>query len=91
MEKHGYIYILFNKQNGTLYTGVTSNLIKRIWEHKEGFVDGFTKRYKINKLGYFEVFNNMVDALANEKRIKCGSRKKKLMLIEAINPQWRDL
>jgi len=91
MEKHGYIYILFNKQNGTLYTGVTSNLIKRIWEHKEGFVDGFTKRYKINKLGYFEVFNNMVDALANEKRIKGGSRKKKLMLIEAINPQWRDL
>ncbi len=87
----GYIYILFNKKNGTLYTGVTSNLIKRIYEHKNKFVDGFTKKYGIDKLGYYETFDTIVSAIEREKQIKGGSRKQKIQLIESINPNWQDL
>ena len=87
----GYIYILFNKKNGTLYTGVTSNLIKRIYEHKNKFVDGFTKKYGIDKLGYYETFDTIVSAIEREKQIKGGSRKQKIQLIELINPNWQDL
>lgn len=90
-EKRGYIYILFNKRNGTLYTGVTSDLIKRIYEHKNKLVDGFTKKYEVDKLGYYEIFDNITKAIEREKQIKGGSRKKKLMLIESINPNWEDL
>jgi len=90
-EKQGYIYILFNKRNGTLYTGVTSNLKKRIYEHKNKLVDGFTKKYEINKLGYYEIFDNITIAIEREKQIKAGSRKNKLKLIESINPNWEDL
>ena len=87
----GYIYILFNKKNGTLYTGVTSDLVKRVYEHKSKAVDGFTKRYNVDKLGYYEVFEEIEEAIKREKNIKAGSRKKKIELIESINPDWSDL
>ena len=79
------------KKNGTLYTGVTSNLKKRIWEHKNGVVDGFSKTYSLHTLVYYEVCPSMESALQREKQIKAGSRKKKIELIETINPQWKDL
>ena len=87
----GYVYILFNKRNGTLYTGVTSDLVKRIYEHKSKAVDGFTKKYGVDKLGYFEVFDEIEEAIKREKAIKGGSRTKKLNLIESVNPDWKDL
>lgn len=90
-EKMSYIYILFNKRNGTLYTGVTSDLIKRVYEHKNKLVDGFTKTYSVDKLGYYECFDNITQAIAREKQIKGGSRKKKIELIESLNPDWEDL
>ena len=90
-EKKSYIYILFNKRNGTLYTGVTSNLVKRVYEHKNKVYEGFTSKYGVDKLGYYEVFNDIKDAITREKQIKAGSRKKKIQLIESINPTWIDL
>lgn len=89
--KKGYVYILFNKRNGTLYVSVTSNLIRRVYEHKEKLVDGFTKNYGIDKLGYYEIHENVVEAIKREKQIKAGSRKGKLALIEMNNPEWHDL
>ena len=89
--KQGYVYILFNKRNGTLYTGVTSNLIKRVYEHKNKLAEGFTSKYDVDKLGYYEIHNSIVSAIAREKQIKGGSRKKKLELIENMNPEWNDL
>ena len=91
MNKKGYIYIIFNKRNGTLYTGVTSDLVKRIYQHKNKLVEGFSKRYGIDKLGYYEVYENIEIAIIREKQIKAGSRKNKLKLIETINPNWEDL
>lgn len=91
MNKQGYVYILFSQRNGTLYVGVTSNLQKRIFEHKNKFVEGFTKKYNVDKLGYYEVFDNIENAIEREKQIKSWSRKKKLALIESINPKWEDL
>jgi endonuclease len=88
---NAYTYILFNKRNGTLYIGVTSNLVKRIYEHKNKLVDGFTKKYNIDKLGYYEVFENIEDAINREKKLKGISREKKLKLIEINNPNWFDL
>ncbi|MDR2016554.1 MAG: GIY-YIG nuclease family protein [Burkholderiales bacterium] len=90
-SKYGYVYILFNRRNGTLYTGVTSNLIKRVYEHKNKMVEGFTCKYEVDKLGYYEVHDTVVSAIAREKQIKGGSRKKKLTLIENMNPEWKDL
>ncbi len=87
----GYVYILFNKKNGTLYVGVTSNLVKRIYEHKNKFVAGFTKRYSIDKLGYYEIFDDISTAIEREKKLKGVTRKKKLELIEMNNPEWLDL
>lgn len=87
----GYTYILFNKRNGTLYIGVTSNLVKRVYEHKNKLVDGFTKKYNIDKLGYYEIFDDIEEAIIREKKLKGASRKKKLELIEMINPEWLDL
>ena len=78
-------------RNGTLYTGVTSNLPKRAFEHREGVVPGFTSRYGCKLLVWYELHATMPDAIAREKQIKGGSRKKKLALIEAMNPAWRDL
>ena len=91
MNKKGYIYILFNKKNGTLYVGVTSDLIKRIYEHKNKIIDGFTKKYAIDKLGYYEIYEDIESAIQREKQIKSGSRKKKIELIETMNPDWNDL
>jgi putative endonuclease len=90
-DKRGYVYILFNKRNGTLYTGVTSDLIKRNYEHKAKVVESFTSKYGVDKLGYYEVFEDIVSAIEREKQIKGGSRKKKLKLIEQMNPEWEDL
>ena len=86
-----YIYILFNKRNGTLYTGVTSDLKRRVYEHKNKVFDGFTSKYDVNKLGYYEEYNDIKQAIEREKQIKDGSRKKKKSLIESINPSWEDL
>jgi len=91
MNRQSYVYILFNKRNGTLYTGVTSNLTKRIWQHKQKNPGSFTSKYGANRLGYYEVFSDIRDAIAREKQIKGGSRVKKLDLIEKQNPDWRDL
>ena len=85
------MYILASRKNGTLYTGVTSNLKKRIWEHKNNVVDGFTKKYSIHTLVYYEPCPFIYQAIAREKQIKGGSRKMKLAPIEERNPQWRDL
>ncbi|OBV28820.1 hypothetical protein BKN38_07785 [Helicobacter sp. CLO-3] len=89
--KQAYIYILFNKPNGTLYVGVTSNLIKRIYEHKNKVADGFTKKYGVDKLGYYEIFDDIENAILRDKQLKGGSRAKKLELIINSNPNWRDL
>ena len=91
MGKCGYVYILFNKKNGTLYTGVTSDIIKRVFEHKNKLVEGFTTKYKVDQLGYYEQHDSIVSAIEREKRIKGGSRKSKLVLIESMNPNWEDL
>ena len=80
-----------SKFNGTLYTGVTSDLVKRVWEHRTGAVEGFTKRYGCKLLVWFEVGGDMAAAIEREKQIKAGSRAKKVSLIEAMNPEWRDL
>ena len=85
------VYILTNKYNKVLYTGVTSNLFKRVNEHKEKLVGGFTSRYNVDKLVYYEEFETMPEAIACEKQIKGGSRQKKLDLINSKNPEWKDL
>ena len=85
------IYIMTNKRNGTLYTGVTSNLIARVYQHKQGVQPGFTKKYGCIHLVYYELYAEMLSAIARETQIKAGSRKKKLALIEGINPRWLDL
>nr|WP_281719830.1 GIY-YIG nuclease family protein [Nitrosomonas nitrosa] len=91
MEKQSAVYILASQRNGTLYTGVTSNLVKRVWEHKNDQVEGFTKKYRVHTLVYFELCESMETAIMREKQIKAGSRLKKLKLIEAKNPGWQDL
>jgi putative endonuclease len=84
-------YIMASKRNGTLYTGVTSGLVQRVWQHRTGVVDGFTKRYGCKLLVWYEAYDTMEQAIFSEKQIKAGSRAKKLELIEAGNPEWRDL
>lgn len=91
MEFQPAIYILTNRFHGTLYTGVTSNLQKRIWEHKNRIHPGFCTKYHLDKLVYFEIFAEIYDAISREKQIKGGSRKSKVRLIESINPGWKDL
>jgi putative endonuclease len=86
-----FIYITTNKNNTVLYTGVTKDLKRRIFEHKNQIFDGFTKKYNVDKLVYYEHFTNIEDAISREKQIKAGSRKKKLELIEGFNNQWKDL
>jgi putative endonuclease len=85
------IYIVTNKRNGTLYTGVTSDLIKRVYQHKHADILGFTKRYNCKYLVYYEQHEDMLNAITREKQIKAGSRKMKLTLIEKMNPEWLDL
>ena len=89
--KGAYVYILSNKRNGTLYTGVTSNLVKRIFEHKEKVVCGFSAKYNLDLLVYYEEWWSIEEAIQREKQLKAGNRKKKLSLIESINPDWKDL
>jgi len=91
MNKQPAVYMLANKRNGTLYVGVTSDLVKRIWEHKNNLADGFSKRYKLHNLVWYEVHENMDSAIVREKRIKYWKRKWKLALIEGSNPDWQDL
>ena len=88
--KDYYVYIMTNKSKN-LYTGVSNNLTRRIYEHKNKLIEGFTKKYNIDKLVYFELFNNVGDAIRREKQIKGWLRKKKIALIESINPEWKDL
>lgn len=86
-----YVYILTNKTNRVLYTGVTNNLERRLYEHKNKLVDGFTKKYNLYKLVYYEEFKSIKDAIDREKQIKAGSRKRKIQLIEDMNPKWSDI
>jgi len=91
MDKNYCVYILANKRNGTLYIGISSDLIKRIWQHKEKVVGGFTKKYNVNRLVYFEQFTDPQNAIKREKRLKKYERQWKINLIEKDNPQWKDL
>ena len=90
-RKVGYVYILFNEKNGTLYTGVTSDLIARIYEHKSKPIKCFTSKYDVDKLGYYESHASIISAIEREKQVKGGSRAKKLAMIEGMNPEWVDL
>ncbi len=85
------MYILASKRNGTLYIGVTSNLRKRIWEHKHGVIDGFTKQYNVHNLVLYELYDDMLSAISREKQLKKWERAWKVQLIERSNPQWKDL
>jgi len=91
MGKQYYVYIMTNKNNRVLYTGVTNDLKRRVYEHKEKFVEGFTKKYNVSKLVYYEVFEDPENAILREKKIKAGSRQKKIDLINTINEDWCDL
>ena len=86
-----YVYIITNKRNTVLYTGVSNDLKKRVHEHKTKLIDGFTKKYNISKLVYYEVFSDIYNAITREKQIKGGSRKRKIDLINSVNSNWRDL
>ena len=85
------VYIVVNHKSGTLYVGVTSDLAKRAWQHRGGEIDGFTKRYGCKRLVWFELHATMEHVILREKQLKAGSRSKKIALIEASNPEWRDL
>ncbi len=91
MNQQYFIYIMTNKNNKVLYTGVTNNLVRRVYEHKNKLIDGFTKKYNIIKLVYYEIFDNPSSAIHREKQIKAGSRQKKINLINNVNPEWNDL
>ncbi|NLU48786.1 MAG: GIY-YIG nuclease family protein [Syntrophomonadaceae bacterium] len=91
MEKTYYVYILTNKTNKVLYTGVTSDLKRRVYEHKHKLVEGFTKKYNVNRLVYYEVTNDVYAAISREKQIKGGPRQRKVDLINSVNKEWRDL
>ncbi len=90
-ERTYWVYILASGRNGTLYTGVTNDLARRAWEHREGAAESFTRRHKVDQLVWYEAFEQMTDAIAHEKRIKGWRRAWKLELIERDNPEWRDL
>ena len=90
-ERTPYVYILASRRNGTLYTGVTTDLVRRIWQHREGATPGFTSRYGVKRLVWYEEYGDIVSAIAREKQIKRWRRAWKLALIEARNPQWLDL
>ena len=91
MEKQYYVYIMTNKNNSVLYTGMTNDLMRRVYEHREKLVEGFTTKYNVGKLVYFEIFRDVESAMLREKQIKGGSRAKKLDLINDFNKDWRDL
>jgi len=91
MSGQYFVYILTNKNNTVLYTGVTRNLKMRVFEHKERWIEGFTKKYNVHKLVYFEIFQDAYNAIGREKKIKGGSRRNKMDLIASMNPFWDDL
>jgi putative endonuclease len=91
MDKQYYVYMMTNKNNTTLYTGVTNDLPRRVFEHKNKLAEGFTRKYNINKLVYYEIYEDIYEAITREKQIKGGSRAKKIQLIEEMNPSWNDL
>lgn len=91
VSKHPAVYILASRRNGTLYIGVTSDLVRRIWEHRNNMVEGFTKRYGVHQLVWYELHDNMEAAIQREKRLKDWKRAWKLELVETTNPGWQDL
>ena len=91
MDKTFYVYMLASERNGTLYIGVTSDLVKRIWEHREGLFEGFTKKYGVKHLVWFEVHTEAMAAIAREKQLKKWNRDWKIKMIQQGNPDWRDL
>ena len=91
MKENFYVYILASQRRGTLYIGVTSNLIRRVYEHKNGLVDGFTKKYKVHRLVHYEIAGDAETALSREKQMKKWNRVWKIRLIEENNPEWADL
>ena len=91
MERQYYVYVLTNKSNNVLYTGVTNSLSRRVFEHKQKLTPGFTKKYNLIKLVYYEIFDNVYDAINREKQIKGGSREDKIRLINKVNKDWKDL
>lgn len=90
-RKYYYVYIMTNVRNTVLYTGVTNNLISRVAQHKTGEGSDFTRKYHVNKLVYYETYDDVRNAIQREKQIKGGSRKNKIALIESVNPEWKDL
>lgn len=91
MAKTGYIYLMTNKSNSVLYVGVTSNLVSRVIQHRNKTIPGFTDKYNLTRLVYYESCNDMYSAIAREKQIKSWSRKRKNELIESVNPNWNDI
>jgi putative endonuclease len=91
MERQYYVYILTSKNNNVLYTGVTNSLSRRVFEHKQKLIPGFTKKYNLIKLVYYEIFDNIYEAIKREKQIKGGSREDKIRLINKVNKDWKDL
>ncbi len=91
MERQPCVYLLASKRNGTLYTGVTSNLLKRVWEHKNNLVEGFTSKYAVHTLVWYEAHDRMESAIQREKAIKSWKRVWKIKTIEGLSPGWRDL
>ena len=89
--KQPVVYILASKRKGTLYIGVTSDLVKRVWEHRNGFIEGFTKKYNVHQLVYYEQYDNMDAAIIRERQLKKWNRAWKIRLIEEFNPRWNDL
>lgn len=89
--QNSYVYIMASQKNGTIYVGVTSNLIKRVYEHKTEIFEGFTKKYNIKNLVYYEIYEDIVEAIKREKALKGWTRKEKIELIENQNPDWKDL
>jgi putative endonuclease len=91
VDKQYYVYIMTNKDNNVLYTGVTNDLKKRVYEHKNKLAEGFTKKYNVIKLVYYEVFEDIENAILREKQIKGGPRRKKVRLVNSMNEEWHDL
>jgi putative endonuclease len=90
-EKQYFVYMLASQAYGTLYTGVTSNIVQRVYQHKKGIFEGFTKKYKVHSLVYYEIHSDVYEAITREKQIKKWNRQWKINLIEQNNPQWLDL
>lgn len=86
-----FVYIMTNKINNVLYTGVTNNLQKRVWQHQKHLLPGFSSKYNIKKLVYYEIYNDIKNAIAREKQIKAGSKQRKVDLIKKVNPEYKDL